>query len=66
MFKLDRNSFARQSVKEAADYVRQHKNMTVNERLALTYYLNAAAYHFDINNPPAMDKTFFLRIKRKQ
>ncbi|MBK9330034.1 MAG: hypothetical protein IPM95_12195 [Sphingobacteriales bacterium] len=65
MFKLDRNSFAKQSFKDAADYARHHKNMTVNERLALAYYLNAAAYNFDINHPPRMDKTFFLRIKRK-
>ncbi|MGL4630661.1 MAG: hypothetical protein ACRCVT_05580 [Leadbetterella sp.] len=35
-------------------------NTTVRERLEVTFYLNSAAYNFDINNPPRMDRIVFF------
>jgi hypothetical protein len=66
MYKLDRNSFKKQSFEEASNHGYSYKNMSVSERLSVSFYLNSVAYNFDINYPPKMDKTVFKLQKRKE
>lgn len=65
MYKLDRNSFKKQSFEDAANYADAFKSLSVKERLKISFYLNSIAYNFDINNPPKMDKTVFKIRKQK-
>jgi hypothetical protein len=65
MYKLDRSVFKKQSFEEAANHGYTHRNLSVIDRLKISYYLNANAYNFDINNPPKMDKTVFKIQNRK-
>ena len=62
-FKLDRMAFRRQSHEEE-ERQKTYKHLSVDERLAIAFYLNSVAYGFDINNPPKMDKTAFQIRKR--
>ena len=58
-FKLDRNAFKAQTLKQAADHDSVYKKMTWQERLKVAAYLNSVAYNYDVNNPPRMDRTKF-------
>jgi len=58
-FKLDRNAFKAQSLKDAADHASVYNKMTWQERLKVAAYLNSVAYNYDVNNPPRMDRTKF-------
>ncbi|MEY2596302.1 MAG: hypothetical protein RI965_1574 [Bacteroidota bacterium] len=58
-YRLDKNAFKAQSLKEAADHVSIYKKMTWQERLAVAAYLNSVAYNYDVSNPPKMDRTKF-------
>ncbi|MCE9538402.1 MAG: hypothetical protein K8R85_04180 [Bacteroidetes bacterium] len=59
MYKLDRNSFRACSVEEAADHSSYYKNLTWQERLRITIYLNSIAYRLVDKPEPKMDKTVF-------
>ncbi len=63
-YKLDKTAFQAMTVQEADDYMRNYKNYNWKERLKISFYLTSLAYSFDINNPPKMDKTFFLASKQ--
>ena len=58
-YRLDKNAFKAQSLKEAADHVSLYKKMTWQERLKVAAYLNSVAYNYDFNNPPRLDRTKF-------
>jgi hypothetical protein len=58
-YRLNRNAFKAQSLKEAADHVSIYKKMTWQERLKVAAYLNSVAYNYDLNNPPRLDRTKF-------
>jgi len=58
-YRLDRNAFKAQSLKEAADHVSVYKKMTWQELLKVAAYLNSVAYNYDLNNPPRLDRTKF-------
>lgn len=59
MYKLDRTTFKMQSFEEADLSMCYGKDITVAERLRRSFYLTAQSYHFDISNPPKMDKLHF-------
>jgi len=58
-FKMDRTAFKPQTMAEAAYHSYYYKKMTWQERLSVTTFLNSIAFHFDINNPPRMNRNFF-------
>jgi hypothetical protein len=58
-YRLDKNAFKAQSLKEAADHVSIYNKMTWQERLKVAAYLNSVAYNYDVNNPPRLDRTKF-------
>jgi hypothetical protein len=57
--KLDRTAFKPQTISEAANHVDYYKKMTWQERLAITAFLNSAAFNFDPNNPPRISRVQF-------
>lgn len=59
MYKLDRNSFRASSVEEAANHSSYYKNLTWQERLRITIYLNSIAFGLVHKPEPEMDKTVF-------
>jgi hypothetical protein len=59
LYKLDRNSFKAQSVKEADNHSAYYSSITWKERLQVSAYLNSVAYQYDLNKPPRMDKKHF-------
>ena len=56
---MDRTAFKPQTIEEAANHSEYYKKMTWQERLAVTAFLNSIAYHFDLNNPPKMNRNIF-------
>ena len=58
-FKLDRTAFKPQTLADAANHKIYYQNLTWQERLSITFYLNSIAYKFDVNNPPKMNRNFF-------
>jgi hypothetical protein len=64
MYRLDRNSFKKQNLEDAADYVNFWLSRTVADRLQAASYLNSVAYNYPLDNPPALDKTSF-RIRHR-
>ena len=47
MFKLDRNTFKKQSFEDASNQVKEYKKLSINERLKISFYLNSIAFNFD-------------------
>ena len=64
-FEFDRAAFEMRSSETHKPAIEYSKDMSPEERLAAAFYLNSVAYNFDINNPPAMDKTVFSMRKHK-
>lgn len=62
-FKLDRTAFHAGSHQETEKYYAKNQPKTATERLLAANYLNSVAFHFDINNPPKMDRTAFSMRK---
>jgi hypothetical protein len=58
-YRLDRNAFKGQTLEEAANHTAYYKNLTWQERLRVTAYLNSAAFEYPENHPPRMDKSKF-------
>jgi hypothetical protein len=58
-FRLDRTAFKAQTFAEAANHSEEYKRTTWQERLRVAAWLIAAAYGFDPENPPKMDRTKF-------
>lgn len=58
-FKLDRTAFKFQTKSQAANHTDYYKKMTWKERLSVTFFLNSAAYNFDANNPPRINRNQF-------
>lgn len=65
-YKLDKTVFKAQTVNEASNHADYYKQLTWQERLRITAYLNSVAFNYDINNPPRMDKTIFKARSRKK
>ena len=65
-YRLDRIAFQAMTVQEADDYMRDYKKYNWKERLKVSHYLTSLAYGFDINNPPKMDKSVFIALKRSK
>jgi hypothetical protein len=59
-YKLDRTAFKAQTVEEASHQYNYWKHQSYIERLRAAFYLNSVAFDFDVNNPPRIDKTFFI------
>ena len=62
-YRLDRTKFKIQTFQEADMQYDFWKEKSVKERLEAAYYLISAAFNFDINNPPRMDKSTFSSRK---
>ena len=58
-YRLNRSVFKAQTATEAANHSSYYKNMSWQERLRITAYLNSIAYNYSENNPPRIDKTKF-------
>lgn len=63
--KLDRSVFSRLSFEEADQNVKYWRSKTPTERLVSAYRLTLRSYGYDPDNPPAMDKSYWQKIKRK-
>lgn len=59
IFKMDRSTFKAQTMAEAANHKSHYLNITWQERLSVTAFLNSVAYKFDANHPPKMNRTQF-------
>ncbi|WP_346237329.1 hypothetical protein ABDK00_011120 [Niabella insulamsoli] len=57
--KLNRSAFKAQTAADAADHARHYKNLSWQDRLRITAYLNSMAFNYPLEHPPAMDKTAF-------
>lgn len=64
MFKLDRTAFKAQTHAQASDKYAYWKTKTLAERLSAAYYLNSVAYNYPINDPPKLDRSFFIITHR--
>lgn len=62
--KLDRTAFKAHNVQEASDHSQYYRNLSWQERLGITAYLNSVAFNYPINNSPIMDKTKFKASSR--
>ncbi len=62
-FEFDRTTFQMNSLENKVPAIKYWEEKTIEERLAAAYYLNSVAYNFDINNPPAFDRTAFSMRK---
>lgn len=63
-YRLDRTVFFASKAEESnSDYIYWEKR-TAKDRLLAGCYLIAAAYDFDVINPPKMDKSHFEAFKR--
>ena len=63
-YKLDRNAFKAQSFEEASRHVAYYKNLTWQDRLQISAYLNSVAFKYLITQPPRMDKSKFNASSR--
>lgn len=59
MYKLDRTAFKAHSAEESSDYSRHYRNMSWQQRLSITSYLNSVAFNYPLDNPPKMDRSIF-------
>jgi hypothetical protein len=59
LFRLDRSAFKAQTAASASDHAAYYKNLSWQERLRITAYLNSIAFNYAENNPPRIDKTKF-------
>jgi hypothetical protein len=59
MYKLNRTAFKASTVEDASEHSPYYKNLTWQERLRITMYLNSIAFHLVGKNEPTMDKTVF-------
>lgn len=59
MYKLDRTAFKIQTFKEADLSICDGKGLPIAELLRRSFYLTAQCYHFDVLNPPKMDRSHF-------
>ena len=65
-YRLDRNAFKGQTLEEAAYHAGYYKNLTWQERLRVTAYLNSVAFDYPENHPPRLDKSkFSVRSRSK-
>ena len=64
--KLDRTAFKMGSHQQSSDNRDFWAKQPMDERLKAAVYLNSIAYNFDINQPPKMDRTFFLMRKNEK
>jgi hypothetical protein len=65
MYKLDRTAFKIQTFKEADLSICYGKDIPVEERLRRSFYLTALSFHFDVLNPPKLDRMHFEMKKIK-
>lgn len=62
-FKMDRTFFKAQTFKEAESDKKFKIDMPIGERLKEAWWLTCMAYGIDPENPPKMEKDFFLTRK---
>jgi hypothetical protein len=63
-YRLDRNSFKGQTFEEASNHAGYYKNLTWQERLRITAYLNSVAFNYPENQAPCLDRTKFKARSR--
>ncbi len=63
-FKLDRTSFKAQTATAAADHAAYYKNLSWQERLKVSLFLNSVAYNYPESMPPRLDRTKFTAKSR--
>ena len=63
-YRLDRNAFKGQTFEEASNHAGYYKNLTWQERLRITAYLNSKAFNYLENQPPRLDKSKFKASTR--
>jgi hypothetical protein len=61
---LDRSVFSRLNFEEADQSVKYWRSKTPTERLVAAYRLSLRAYGYDPDDPPAMEKSYYRKIKR--
>ena len=58
-FRLDRTKFKAQTMLDAANHGAYYKDLSWQERLSISAYLNSIAFNYDPQHPPRMDRTKF-------
>ncbi len=59
IYKLDRTVFKAHNAAESSNHSRYYRNMSWQQRLSITNYLNSVAFNYALDNPPKMDRTKF-------
>lgn len=65
MFKFDRTAFKAMTANEADYEMQNTSNLSSEERLRISMYLNSIAFNFSVDTPPKLDKTVFEARSRK-
>jgi hypothetical protein len=58
-FKLDKTSFKPQTMADAVNHKSYYQQLTWQERLSITFYLNSVAYQYNAKTPPKMNRNHF-------
>ncbi|TAF46344.1 MAG: hypothetical protein EAZ51_02260 [Sphingobacteriales bacterium] len=58
-FPFNRTQCKAQTAAEAADHRIYYQNLTWQERMKVTNYLNSIAFNYPENSPPKLDRTKF-------
>jgi len=62
--RLDKAFFKKQSLEEADNIRSYWLSKSMDERLEAGYHLSLRAYGYDPENPPKMDKNYYVKRKR--
>ncbi|MBK8501785.1 MAG: hypothetical protein IPL46_06005 [Saprospiraceae bacterium] len=62
--KLDRSAFSHMSFEEADRSVKYWRSKTSTERLVAAYRLSLRVHGYDPDDPPAMDKCYFVKNQK--
>lgn len=60
MLKLDRTVFSTSKISDFKKESDNYSNLTNIQKAEAFAYLQSTAYNYPINNPPKMDRTFFI------
>lgn len=64
--RMDKTAFKKQSLQDADNNVAFWRSKTPSERLIAAYNLSLRVYGYDPAHPPKMDKSYFVKRKRKK
>jgi hypothetical protein len=65
-YRLDKNYFKKQTVREADHHETYWQGKSVEERLSAAWYLTCQAFNISFYDPPGIDNTCFNKRRREK